>query len=144
MNMIIFVVIACPEYLGSSWKGHFRTRGFTKYQIYGDYKAFIIKKTSNNIKNHSYESRRTGGVKGGFQISRIPVPLNWQMHGYGIPVYANIIYPFDISGLKAPGDFNPVVSYKREFTVPENWDNRKVYLHFAGVESAFYLWYPGT
>ncbi|RAV29583.1 beta-galactosidase, LacZ type [Sinomicrobium soli] len=73
----------------------------------------------------------------------IPVPSNWQMHGYGIPVYANIIYPFDISELKAPRDFNPVGSYKREFTVPENWDNRKVYLHFAGVESAFYLWING-
>ena len=24
----------------------------------------------------------------------IPVPSNWQMHGYGIPVYTNITYPF--------------------------------------------------
>ena len=24
----------------------------------------------------------------------IPVPSNWQMHGYGVPIYLNIPYPF--------------------------------------------------
>ncbi|MBC9798104.1 glycoside hydrolase family 2 TIM barrel-domain containing protein [Sinomicrobium weinanense] len=74
---------------------------------------------------------------------RIPVPSNWQMHGYGIPIYANVIYPFDISELRAPHDFNPVGSYKRKFEIPQRWENKPVYLHFAGVESAFYVWVNG-
>ena len=58
----------------------------------------------------------------------IPVPSNWQMHGYGVPLYVNIKYPFHqdpprVMG-EPPEDFtnfkhrNPVGSYRRTFTVP--------------------------
>ncbi len=73
----------------------------------------------------------------------ITVPSNWQLEGYGYPIYTNIKYPFDISEFKVPMDFNPVGSYRYNFTVPEHWDGRKVLLSFNGVESAFYLWING-
>lgn len=77
----------------------------------------------------------------------MPVPSSWQMHGFDIPIYTNIIYPWpqDPKGPPTPPyDFNPVGSYRTHFTVPAGWDGRKVYLHFAGVDSAFYLWVNGT
>jgi len=74
----------------------------------------------------------------------IPVPANWQLHGYGYPIYTNVRYPWgEPDPPRVPHDFNPVGSYRRSFTVPDGWDGRQVYLHFAGVSSAFYLWVNG-
>ena len=83
----------------------------------------------------------------------IPVPSNWQMHGYGRPLYTNSTYPFrkdppHVMGTP-PEDYtnysarNPVGSYRTAFIVPEKWDGRKVFIHFDGVDSAFYLWING-
>lgn len=85
----------------------------------------------------------------------IPVPSNWQMHGYGIPAYTNITYPFaknppDVMGV--PPQFfwnfpeevrNQVGSYRYAFTVPETWKGRRVFIVFGAVDSAFYLWING-
>ncbi|MBN2474681.1 MAG: DUF4981 domain-containing protein [Pirellulales bacterium] len=74
----------------------------------------------------------------------IPVPSNWQIHGYGIPIYVNIRYPFSPTDPPhIPHDNNPVGSYRRTFTLPDSWQGRHVFLHFDGVESAFYLWING-
>lgn len=77
----------------------------------------------------------------------MPVPASWQMHGFDIPIYTNIIYPWpqDPHGPPTPPyDFNPVGSYRMHFTVPEGWNGRRVLLHFAGVDSAFYAWVNGV
>ena len=74
----------------------------------------------------------------------IPVPSNWQLQGYGYPIYTNIPYAWgEPDPPYVPHDFNPVGSYAREFTIPDDWDGRQVILHFAGVDSAFYLWVNG-
>ncbi|TXT56324.1 MAG: Beta-galactosidase [Promethearchaeota archaeon] len=76
----------------------------------------------------------------------IQVPSNWQMKGYGIPIYTNINYPKSINVKKVPSidhNYNPVGSYRREFNIPNNWESREIFLHFAGVKSAFYLWING-
>ncbi len=76
----------------------------------------------------------------------IPVPSSWQMHGFDIPIYRNITYPWpqDQGPPTVPYDYNPVGSYRRYFTVPPDWDGRRVYLHFEGVDSAFYAWVNGV
>ena len=43
-----------------------------------------------------------------------------------------------------PHDWNPVGSYKRNFTVPSDWKNKEVFLHFGAVSSAFYVWVNET
>ena len=48
--------------------------------------------------------------------------------------------PDDYTAAKEP---NPVGSYRTSFTVPKNWDGRKVFIHFEGVASSFYLWVNG-
>ncbi|MFC1725919.1 glycoside hydrolase family 2 TIM barrel-domain containing protein [candidate division KSB1 bacterium] len=73
----------------------------------------------------------------------LPVPSNWQMHGYGIPIYLNQPYPFKPDPPNIPHDYNPVGSYRTEFEIPLNWKGRQVFIHFDGVESAFYLWVNG-
>jgi beta-galactosidase len=65
------------------------------------------------------------------------------LKGYGIPIYTNILYPFDISELEAPVEDNPVGSYRRHFSVPDHWDGRDVNIVFDGVQSAFYIWVNG-
>jgi beta-galactosidase len=73
----------------------------------------------------------------------IPVPANWQLHGYDYPIYTNIKYPFPKDEQKVPEDFNPVGSYRKLFTVPESWDGRRVYIVFEGVDAGFYIWVNG-
>jgi len=79
----------------------------------------------------------------------IKVPANWEMEGFGQPIYTNVTYPFDKNPPYIAGDNgNPVGSYRRSFTVPEDWkagekDGRRVLLHFAGVSSAMYVWVNG-
>ena len=83
----------------------------------------------------------------------IPVPSNWQMYGYGIPIYTSSQYPFKVDPPRVmgtpPSDWtayrlrNPVGSYRRTFTLPSDWHTRRVFLHFAGVKSAFYVWVNG-
>lgn len=83
----------------------------------------------------------------------LPVPGNWQMYGYGKPVYTNMTYPFHNDPPRVMGDppedftnyrwRNQVGSYRRTFTVPLAWKGRQVFLQFDGVDSAFYLWLNG-
>lgn len=73
----------------------------------------------------------------------IPVPSNWQMQGYDIPIYTNVPYPFPANPPMIPENRNPVGSYRTEFTIPDGWNGRQVFIVFDGVESAFYLWING-
>ena len=74
----------------------------------------------------------------------IVVPSNWQLEGYGVPIYVNIPYAFGKPNPPyIPHDNNPVGSYKRKFTLPQSWKGRQVFIHFDGVESAFYIWVNG-
>ncbi len=73
----------------------------------------------------------------------IPVPANWQFHSNDFPLYTNIIYPYKIDPPNVPHDYNPVGSYWRTFNIPEKWNGMQVFLHFAGVNSACYVWVNG-
>ena len=73
----------------------------------------------------------------------ITVPSNWELNGYGIPIYTNIIYPFVKNPPFIDHADNPVGSYRRAFELPENWNGRRVYLHFEAGTSAMYIWVNG-
>jgi beta-galactosidase len=84
----------------------------------------------------------------------IEVPSNWEMKGYGTPIYVSSGYPFKIDPPRVTGEpkhdytaykeRDPVGSYRRTFDLPGAWNGRRVFIHFASVESAFYLWVNGT
>ena len=99
--------------------------------------------------SENVEERPVDFYKPDFDVSNwnfIDVPCSWQMRGFGMPVYRNsgflieknppFVIPKDIKG-------RPVGSYRRDFTIPENWTGNNVYLNFNGVESAFYVWVNG-
>lgn len=73
----------------------------------------------------------------------IRVPSNWQMEGYGYPLFRNVALTIPVDPPHIPEDFNPVGSYRRTFTLPANWDERQVFLHFEGVKSASRVWVNG-
>ncbi len=73
----------------------------------------------------------------------IPVPADWQMHGYDYPVYTNSAYPFPKDEPNIKGDFNPVGSYRHKFLLPEQYKDKDVIIHFGAVKSAFYLYING-
>jgi beta-galactosidase len=70
----------------------------------------------------------------------IKVPGNWELQGYDLPIYTNITYPHEKTPPTIQKYYNPVGSYKRTFTVPENWKGQDVYLHVGAVTSAMYVW----
>jgi len=72
----------------------------------------------------------------------IPVPSNWQMHGYDIPNYTNVTYPYPCDPPYVPNE-NPAGIYIRDFYVDKNLDEKDAYLLFEGVNSCFYLWING-
>jgi len=72
----------------------------------------------------------------------LPVPSNWQLHGYGIPLYSSSKYPFPVDPPFIP-ERNPTGSYLHTFAVSEGWQGRKVFLAFDGVDAAFHVWING-
>lgn len=75
----------------------------------------------------------------------IIVPCNWEMKGYGVPIYVNIPYEWtsDPKPPLIPVDHNPVGSFKRSFSIPKDWTEKEIFIHFGAVKSAFYLWING-
>jgi beta-galactosidase len=73
----------------------------------------------------------------------IQVPGNWEMQGYGIPIYTNVQYPYPKNPPYIPHEDNPTGSYKRSFDLPDGWNGRRVYLHFEAGTAAMYVWVNG-
>ena len=74
----------------------------------------------------------------------IPVPSNWELHGYGTAIYTNVRYPFTpVNPPYVPNDDNPTGSYRTTFEIPKNWKDMQITLQFGGVSSAFFVWVNG-
>lgn len=73
----------------------------------------------------------------------LPVPSNWELHGFGEPYYQNIAYPFVPTAYPAGPDANPTGCYRTQFDLPQAWDGRRVYIEFGAVEAAFHVWVNG-
>ena len=84
----------------------------------------------------------------------IPVPSNWEMHGYDRPIYCNVEYPHAnippyIDARKGFNDggknygINPVGSYVRFFNLPEGWEKNRTFINFGGIYSAAFVYLNG-
>lgn len=74
----------------------------------------------------------------------IRVPTNWEMQGFGQPIYTNSQHPWgDNNYPNLPADNNPVGIYRKSFRIPADWKGLDVRIHFGGVSSAFYVWING-
>jgi len=102
------------------------------------------------------EKRPVDFYKSDFDISswkEIPVPSNWEVQGYGTPFYRNLGYTIkkDFPHVMSEPEKwftsfierNPVGSYRRDFEVPAEWNGRRNFITFDGVDCAFFLWVNG-
>lgn len=101
-----------------------------------------------NPDNRPREFYEPGFYTGGW--AEIEVPGNWERQGYGTAIYVNENYEFDnkMFGFKknpplVPYEANEVGSYRRTFTLPAHWKDRRVVLCFEGVISFYYVWLNG-
>jgi beta-galactosidase len=74
--------------------------------------------------------------------NNITVPSNWELKGFGIPIYTNITYPYPKN---APfiGENNPVGTYRKEFTLPEKWSSKEILLHFGSISGCAFVYVNG-
>ena len=102
------------------------------------------------------ESRPADFYKEDYDVSgwgKITVPGNWQLQGYGKPIYVNMQYPFYRDRPSVTGEpdknwyaydhRNPVGSYVTFFDATKEMLEKNLILHFGGVHSAFYVWVNG-
>jgi beta-galactosidase len=91
----------------------------------------------------------------------IKVPANWEVEGFGIPIYENHQYEFSDFNApvsdemkfvdriypanpgQVPHDYNPVGSYRRDFEMDSDWDGNQVFLHIGAMKSGGFLWVNG-
>jgi beta-galactosidase len=92
----------------------------------------------------------------------IKVPANWEVEGFGIPIYVNHQYEFSdykapvaddmefAEGRypknpgKVPNEYNPVGTYARDFTIADNWDGKEIFLQIGAMKSGGFVWINGT
>ncbi|XP_020414127.1 uncharacterized protein LOC18785437 [Prunus persica] len=102
------------------------------------YWKFFLASSPRNVPVNFYDTA--------FQDSEwetLPVPSNWQMHGFDRPIYTNVVYPFPLDPPVVPVD-NPTGCYRTYFHIPKEWKGRRILLHFEAVDSAFCAWLNGV
>jgi len=78
------------------------------------------------------------------QWSTLAVPANWTMHNLGDdPIYTNVQMPFENNPPIVPEE-NPTGVYRLTFSIPTDWSNRRVVIHFGGVESYYEVYVNGV
>ena len=138
-------MLADAEYYATPWTEPVNSR----YQsLNGNWKFNLVSEPSQ---------RPLTFFENGFDDSQwdeIPVPSNWEMHGYDLPIYCNVEYPHSNTPpyIKARPYYNdngknyginPVGSYTHTFTVPAEWDGSRTFIHFGGIYSAAFVWLNG-
>ena len=110
----------------------------------GKWKFHWVKNPDHRPKEFYKPSFYTGGW------ADIDVPGNWERQGYGTAIYVNETYEFDdpLFNFKknpplVPYAENEVGSYRRMFTVPTDWKDRRIVICCEGVISFYYIWVNG-
>ena len=75
--------------------------------MYTEYKFFDVE-VYNNAK---------------FTLIHGAVPSNWEMHGYGQPIYTNTEYPFPVDPPHVPAE-NPTGCYRTYFDISNEWKGK--------------------
>lgn len=96
------------------------------------------------------DQRPTDFFKVGYDDSKwgtMPIPGNWELNGYGDPMYVNIGYPwrghFQNNPPEVPTEQNHVGTYRRSFSIPPDWKGKQVVMHLGSVTAAVYVYVNG-
>ncbi|XP_027356698.1 uncharacterized protein LOC113866018 isoform X2 [Abrus precatorius] len=101
------------------------------------YWKFFLADNPDNVPSNFYESEFHDS-----EWKTLPVPSNWQLHGFDCPIYTNVQYPFPLDPPFVPVE-NPTGCYRVYFDIPKEWEGRRILLHFEAVDSAFCAWING-
>ena len=151
-----------------------------KLESHASFTSFTSEKEALNNKAQFYKSldgvwkfnwvrnpkdRPTTFMSPGEDVSSwhdIKVPANWEVEGFGVPIYVNHQYEFSdykapvaddmefVQGRypkhpgKVPNAYNPVGSYTRDFTIDSNWDGKELFLHIGAMKSGGFVWINGN
>jgi len=74
----------------------------------------------------------------------IHVPSNWEMQGFGDPIFRNVTTPFHPDPPHVPREYNPTGSYRRTFILPPSWNGQQVFLRMEKTASASFVWVNGN
>jgi beta-galactosidase len=74
----------------------------------------------------------------------IHVPSNWEMQGFGDPLFRNVSTPFTPNPPHIPREYNPTGSYRRTFNLPSEWKDKEVFLRMEKTQSASFVWINGN
>lgn len=161
---VVFVLLALLSFAQNDWENHHilninrepARAAFTPFSEQEGDRMISLDGTWKFNWVKTPEERPVGFYDVNFDDSGwvdFPVPANWEVNGFGTPIYVSAGYPFKINPPYVTGvpketyttfiERNPVGSYRRTFAIPENWDGKQVFLHFGGVQSAFYVWING-
>jgi beta-galactosidase len=150
-----------PEYLDETITGVNREPGRATFWYYSDrntaisggyYNCDDVQSLNGRWKFHFCEKpadRLVDFYKTAFDVSgwkEIDVPGSWPLQGYDKPLYMNHPYEFNTHNpfpYKIPEDWNPVGAYRRNFTVPASWKDKRIVIHFGAVKSSFYVFVNG-
>jgi len=73
----------------------------------------------------------------------IHVPSNWEMQGFGDPLFRNVNTPFPPDPPLVPKEYNPTGSYRRSFLIPSGWKDKEIFLRMEKTASASFIWING-
>ncbi len=127
-----------------AWKNELSARSANRFSspnrvtLNGDWKFKLFgcpEDVCDNFMNGDFDSETWGSI---------PVPSNWQLqHGsFDKPIYTNIALPFEPNPPYVPPD-NPTGCYLREFILPPEWKEKRVFVNFESVDSSFFVWING-
>ena len=85
--------------------------------------------------------------------SNINVPGNWELQGFGTPIYVNSVYEFTSPGHApywdrpapplVPEEFNPTGTYRKEFDIPQTWNGKEIILSADATKGVAYFYLNG-
>ena len=135
------------------------------FSLYPDMESVLSGKTSRRISlngiwrfffSENPSNRPHDFAQGSFDASlwsEITVPGNWEMQGFGLPIYVNSDYEFVSKGYPpymqeplppfVPKEFNPVGIYRRNFELPVEWTGQRIFISLDGIKSASFLFING-
>ena len=108
------------------------------FSLNGVWKFHWVKNPNNRpvtFQNNSYNDS---------DWDSIAVPSNWEVLGFGKPIYLDERYPFSTKWPAAPTDYNPVGTYRKVINLDNKFLSEETILHFAGVKSAMYVYVNGS
>lgn len=126
-----------------------RVNGTYRLSLNGTWKFSYVENFADRLTSFKFEEDETK------RWPDIQVPGNWEVQGFGTPIYVNMSWAFWSKGYKkepymekpnppyVPRDWNPTGTYYRTFTIPNEWGDKEIYLSADGVRGAAFFYVNG-